>query len=948
MASAMAVDFSAAADEEDAINEPILVGSLMAEVRGLAHHRGKLSGDGLAQLVRDPTNRFDTNAFRVINERGEQVGYIQKEKAKSLAPLVDKGLAQLQCIGAGSGSSNRVSCEVFVFSLPAMVDAVRDHLEYYGEQLRSPYDPPVDNVDDGRGGGGSDQRVANGSSSRGGGGSDQRVANGASSSRASTSSSSRASTRRDYRDHHQQHQRPPRDQHHRVDRSLSVAAPPPARRKLMMTPPPPPPPPPQAPKAPSIDDIFESMTAGAKIRQRMEADNSVIKSSLMQHQKEALAWMVQRENSSALPPFWEKKGTTMYTNTLTNVTSAKRPESLRGGILADDMGLGKTLTVLALIATNKPGAVLPPIEDIKEPEQSQGGEPASKKLKTSDDKGKAKTAAPVPVSNDGPPCVPAADGPRGTLVICPLSVLSNWESQLKDHTYPAGLKVHKYHGPNRTANARILADYDIVFTTYNMLTERNSPLKKVHWLRLVLDEAHIIKNPRAQQTKSAVALNADRRWAVTGTPIQNSAKDLLSLMQFLHFEPLNEQSFWTKTIQKPLTSGEPVGFARLQGLMSSISLRRTKETKVNGKKLVDLPPKIITVFPVDLSPEDRSLYDKMEKDGRNMIRRFLDNGTVTKNYAVVLQMILRLRQICDHTSMCPAEIVNMSTSSDTDTQGPKAASPELLKKMLATLGDDFDCPICLAPPSGAVITSCAHVFCRRCLEKALEDEDKQCPMCHEELSEDDIFSSGKPDEEEDEELSNKNDVEDDDDKIDVKGVKPSAKINALVSMLEKTRAKDPNIKSVVFSQFSTMLKLIEGPLQKAGFKFVKLEGGMSASKREENMEAFKSTRSGSPTVFLLSLKAAGVGLNLVTASNVFMMDPWWNPAVEEQAMDRVHRLGQTRDVHVFRLIATDSIEERLLQVQEKKRAYAQIALGKEASEQRKKKCVEEVKLLMKC
>ncbi|EFJ19536.1 hypothetical protein SELMODRAFT_110695 [Selaginella moellendorffii] len=851
----MAVDFSAAADEEDAINEPILVGSLMAEVRGLAHHRGKLSSDGLAQLVRDPTNRFDTNAFRVINERGEQVGYIQKEKAKSLAPLVDKGLAQLQCIGAGNGSSNRVSCEVFVFSLPAMVDAVRDHLEYYGEQLRSPYDPPVDNVDDGRGGGGSDQR------------------------------------------------------------------------------------------APSIDDIFESMTAGAKIRQRMEADNSVIKSSLMQHQKEALAWMVQRENSSALPPFWEKKGTTMYTNTLTNVTSAKRPESLRGGILADDMGLGKTLTVLALIATNKPGAVLPPIEDIKEPEQSQGGEPASKKLKTSDDKGKAKTAAPVPVSNDGPPCVPAADGPRGTLVICPLSVLSNWESQLKDHTYPAGLKVHKYHGPNRTANARTLADYDIVFTTYNMLTERNSPLKKVHWLRLVLDEAHIIKNPRAQQTKSAVALNADRRWAVTGTPIQNSAKDLLSLMQFLHFEPLNEQSFWTKTIQKPLTSGEPVGFARLQGLMSSISLRRTKETKVNGKKLVDLPPKIITVFPVDLSPEDRSLYDKMEKDGRNMIRRFLDNGTVTKNYAVVLQMILRLRQICDHTSMCPAEIVNMSTSSDTDTQ---AASPELLKKMLATLGDDFDCPICLAPPSGAVITSCAHVFCRRCLEKVLEDEDKQCPMCHEELSEDDIFSSGKPDEEEDEELSNKNDVEDDDDKIDVKGVKPSAKINALISMLEKTRAKDPNIKSVVFSQFSTMLKLIEGPLQKAGFKFVKLEGGMSASKREENMEAFKSTRSGSPTVFLLSLKAAGVGLNLVTASNVFMMDPWWNPAVEEQAMDRVHRLGQTRDVHVFRLIATDSIEERLLQVQEKKRAYAQIALGKEASEQRKKKCVEEVKLLMKC
>ncbi|XP_024516582.1 helicase-like transcription factor [Selaginella moellendorffii] len=858
--------------EEEEEAEAILVGCLTVNVVGLRYYHGTVTNGEMVQLVREPTNPYDSNAIRVLNIRGDQVGHVEKNKAMHLAPLVDQNLAFLEgIVPSGSKNAYRMPCQVHVFSKPALAAAVVDHLDYFGERL-------------------SGGLLEEGAHEGGGGG------------RASSKTSKR--------------------------KVLAGAAS-------------------SAPKKPSIDDIFEDLALDCKKRQAMEPDSSIVKSELMQHQKEALAWMIQRENSSALPPFWEiqppkgSNATTMYMNTLTNFTCDKRPEPLRGGILADDMGLGKTLAVLALVATNRPGAVLPPVVDIAEELEELEEQPAAKKSKTTErSKGRDKKASDSGSDDHPPPpCVPKAGGPLATLVVCPLSVLSNWIGQLEDHTRAGSLNVCVFHGPDRIKNAKKLASHDLVFTTYNMLAsewnDRNSALRKVQWLRLVLDEAHLVKNPKAQQTKCAISLNADRRWAVTGTPIQNNAKDLFSLMQFLHFEPLSERTFWNRTIQRPLTSGQPAGFARLQGLMSAISLRRTKEARVNGKKLVDLPPKIVTVFPVDLTPNDRAIYDKMERDGKDIILKYIANGTMTKNYAIVLQIILRLRQLCDHSSMCPGSM-DVLAALGAENQG-QIASPELLQKMLAMIGDDFDCPICLSPPVTAIITRCAHVFCRRCIEKTLERDKRQCPMCRGDLTISDIYTSNVG--EEQEEAGNDGDGG---------GGGSSAKITALLSILDKTRAKDPSIKTVVFSQFSSMLKLAEAPLTQAGYKFVKLQGGMSAKKRDEAMEAFKSTSKDSPTVFLLSLKAAGVGLNLVSASNVVMLDPWWNPAAEEQAMDRVHRLGQTRDVHVFRLVATDSIEERLLQMQEKKRAYAQIALGKEASEERRKQCIQEVRLLMQC
>lgn len=207
-------------------------------------------------------------------------------------------------------------------------------------------------------------------------------------------------------------------------------------------------------------------------------------------------------------------------------------------------------------------------------------------------------------------------------------------------------------------------------------------------------------------------------------------------------------------------------------------------------------------------------------------------------------------------------------------------------------------------------------------------------MCRSNLSTSDLMCAPK------EEVSQ-------DDQTGSQSTKSSAKVETLIQLLTELRTKDPTEKSVIFSQFSQMLTCLQAPLTEAGFHFVRLDGSMSVKKRQAALTAFQSREPTSPTVFLLSLKAAGVGLNLVAASRVFMLDPWWNPAVEEQAMDRVHRLGQTRDVEVVRLIVSDTIEDRILQLQERKRQLATFAFEKRSAEQQRLERIQDVQLLLR-
>ncbi|MBA0842839.1 hypothetical protein Goarm_000079 [Gossypium armourianum] len=694
----------------------------------------------------------------------------------------------------------------------------------------------------------------------------------------------------------------------------------------------------------SLDKVFKLVEKNVNKKAAMEPiepPNEVIISQLLLHQKEGLGWLLHKENSNELPPFWEEKGGE-FVNVLTNYQTDKRPEPLRGGIFADDMGLGKTLTLLSLIAFDKFGSFVPNsgdagIEEIVEEDVKKGkrGRGASKKgtrprkkhnTKEAEFGSKAKGKS-VSVA-DG--CV-SFSGRRTTLVVCPPSVFSSWITQLEEHTSPGKLKVYMYYGGERTKEVEELKKYDIILTTYSTLaTEESwfdSPMKKIEWWRVILDEAHVIKNANAQQSKAVTNLKATCRWVVTGTPIQNGSFDLFSLMAFLRFEPFSIKSYWRSLVQRPLAQGNKNGLSRLQVLMASISLRRIK-----GNNLVGLPPKTLQTCYVELSVEERELYDQIEGKAKNVIQEFIANDSLVRNYSTVLGMLLRLRQICTSLALLPLDLRALFPSSNVE---DVSNNPELLKKMVVMLqdGEDFDCPICISPPVDVVITCCAHIFCRSCILKTLQRTKPCCPLCRQPLSQSDLFSAPPKSSEADHtEISSRNPT--------------SSKVSALLSLLRESRDQKPATKSVVFSQFRTMLLLLEKPLTDAGFKILRLDGSMNAKKRAQVIEEFQVPGPDGPTVLLASLKASGAGINLTAASRVYLIEPWWNPAVEEQAMDRVHRIGQKEDVKIVRLIARNSIEERVLELQERKKKLATEAFGRKGPKNRKEVTIDDLRTLM--
>ncbi|KAH6772211.1 DNA/RNA helicase protein [Perilla frutescens var. hirtella] len=668
----------------------------------------------------------------------------------------------------------------------------------------------------------------------------------------------------------------------------------------------------------SVDEIFKLLDlkiSKEELSEPLEPPKDMIKSELFLHQKEGLGWLVSRETSCKLPPFWtEKNG--VYVNELTNYQSGTRPEPLRGGIFADDMGLGKTLTLLSLIAFDKSAHAVNPSSSIADVNDEELGEKSKrgKGRRKTDILGKKRKAEDLSANKNGKR--PAFDKfyylePRTTLIVCPPSVFSSWMTQLEEHTRRGTFKVYMYYG-DRTKDAKELQKHDIVLTTYSTLASEESwdesPIKKIEWRRVILDEAHVIKNANTQQSRAVTNLNAKCRWAVTGTPVQNNSYDLFSLVAFLKFEPLSMKNLWNGLIQRPLARGDEKGISRLQVLMATISLRRTKE-----KGLVGLPSKSIETFFVDLREEERRVYDQMEEEAKKIVKDYISNESVVRNYSTVLSILVRLRQICTDLALCPADLRALLPQSQIE---DVKNNPKLLKKLVTVLqdGEDFDCPICISPPTNIIITCCAHIFCELCILKTLKRTKACCPMCRHPLAESDLYKAPP-------ESSQTTSPEG-------PSSSSSSKVAALLKLLTASRDANPSSKSIIFSQFRKMLLLLEKPLKEAGFKVTRLDGSMNAKKRSQVIKDFGVPAPEGPTIMLASLKASNAGINLTAASTVYLLEPWWNPAVEEQAMDRVHRIGQKNDVKIVRMIARDTIDERILQLQEKKRTLAKKAFGR--------------------
>uniref|UniRef100_A0A8C3TUW0 Transcription termination factor 2 n=1 Tax=Catharus ustulatus TaxID=91951 RepID=A0A8C3TUW0_CATUS len=574
-------------------------------------------------------------------------------------------------------------------------------------------------------------------------------------------------------------------------------------------------------------------------------DPSGLKVPLLQHQKQALAWLLWRES--------------------------QRP---CGGILADDMGLGKTLTMIALIL-------------------------AQKQLKTE----KRKETLEIWLSKNDFTIVPS----HGTLVICPASLIHHWKKEIERRVAFGKLRVYLYHGPNRDKHAEVLSGYDVVVTTYSLISKEIptskeegevpaqdhdvsgsspcSPLLRVAWARIILDEAHNIKNPRVQTSIAVCKLRASARWAVTGTPIQNNLLDMYSLLRFLRCSPFDEYKVWKYQVDNNTRKGGE----RLSLLTRSLLLQRTKEQLDSaGKPLVSLPQRSTHVHQLKLTAEEQSVYNVLFarssawKCFHELLMFCLPFLTVAREFGVsqkefvagsqsasqvssavhVLSMLLRLRQCCCHLSLLKMALDQVNLNSE---------------GLALSIEDQL----------GALT-----------LSELQTPDSKSTVYLNGTAFQTEIFDI----------------------------TRESTKITQLLTELKTIQSHSEPQKSVVVSQWTSMLKVVAVHLKRLGLKYATVDGSVNPKQRMDVVEEFNNNPKG-PQVMLVSLLAGGVGLNLTGGNHLFLLDMHWNPALEDQACDRIYRVGQQKDVVIHRFVCEGTVEEKILQLQKRKKGLAQQVLS---------------------
>lgn len=695
-----------------------------------------------------------------------------------------------------------------------------------------------------------------------------------------------------------------------------------------------------------IRDLLSNMVNVTQVSDDAKTDAHVpgLKCMLIPHQVQGVAWMREREKGAA-----------------------------KGGILADDMGLGKTVQTLALIVSNRPGNDKATIDlDVPAEPTKRGKKAAAPKNASLDD-------AQDELEDAARKEMPS----KTTLIIAPLAVIKQWEREVTEKT-DAGLKVYLYHGPSRTKSAAHFAKFDIVISTYTTVaSEYNTymaalearakgvpltkpaaksksrtgaksnaprttadsdadsgsdvsvvaidsddtddsfarapakpgkpakkaaaaPLFDFSWLRIVLDEAQNIKNHKAKCSRACFMLagRAVSRWCLTGTPLQNDAYEMFSLIHFLRVPPFDDYAHFREKIGEPLKSANQNrvnwGMKRLCFVLQTIMLRRTKDAKAqDGSPILTLPKRTLQLIELDFdSDAERQFYLGLQERIRKAFEA--ENGGQGKtNMIASLVLLLRLRQACNHPAMVTG---NLRTDAGAIGSAAEPAPGKPAPSTMEAEEDDDDglaamlsglsvavkrceqCQVDLPPgATPSTLDAARRLLCAECAQLAASHSH-------------DLFAASTG----------------------------STKIRKMLSLLTSIRAADAREKTIVFSQFTSFLDLVEPHLSQRGFGYVRYDGSMRPPEREAALERIRSDAA--TTVILISFKAGSTGLNLTACSRVILMDLWWNPQIEEQAFDRAHRLGQVRDVTIYKLSIKDTVEERILRLQDKKRALAKAAL----------------------
>lgn len=853
-------------DAAEGTDQLVHYGDLDARIVGVRYYSGFASPGEFVMIRREPGNPYDSNAIRIDNVNRQQIGHIPKNLAAKLAPYIDD--RTLHCEGKLAGQMGHFDCPLTVL--------------LYG---------PDPDSDAGR-----------------------ALQSRMSRDKLSTKALKEAERARKQREKERQQQEKRRQQEAKRKRAEALRAAGGGKGGRV----------PMAnldsqwanqttpgddPTEPVMEDIVEasqrfnprefSRTAdecglqeAALKDMPMAAKPDAIKTKMLPYQLQGLQWLLDHETpplpgakDSEAVQLWKKHPKTpgAYMNLATSYSVKGSPQFASGGILADDMGLGKTLEMISLIIADR---------------EKSGG----------------------------------VTGP--TLIVSPLSVMSNWSDQIARHVHEShALKVYTYHGAGRISSMKAaeFANHDVIITTYQTLAMdwmprgkagsqkpkeglRSSGLYSLEWRRIILDEGHIVRNPSSKGANAATAVRAKSRWVLTGTPIINSLRDLYSLLRFVGITGgLEQLEVFNGVLVRPLKSASVDATFLLQAIMAAFTLRRRKEMS-----FVDLRLPAIEEYKhaVTFTDKEKSRYEAFEKQAKGQLAKYNNQGAggnqKSKAFQTLLEILLRMRQCCNHWQLCGERV--MEVMEQLEQQGTVTLNEETKKGLQDILQvhieSQEECAICLEDLHNPTITTCGHFFGFECISKVIETQHK-CPMCRAPLEDESCL------------VQPANDCGDEspDDEMDLNA--SSSKLESMMTILSATKAKKD--KTVIFSQWTRFLDLVQARLEKEGYKFCRIDGTMPARRRDESLHALENDAD--TTIMLASLGVCAVGLNLTSANQIILSDSWWAPAIEDQAVDRVHRLGQTKDCRVFRLVVEGTIEDSVLDIQQDKRKLMRLAFG---------------------
>jgi SNF2 family DNA or RNA helicase len=503
-----------------------------------------------------------------------------------------------------------------------------------------------------------------------------------------------------------------------------------------------------------------------------------------------------------------------------------------------------------------------------------------------------------------------------TLIVCPVSVMSNWDQQIQTHVKQDVLKLDFYQGANRADLLPALqaGQIDVLLVSYHTLAAEFSKIygkendvtkddgqprtKKskqesifdVPFHRIVLDEAHMIRSSKTKFFKAVKQVDAERKLALTGTPFVNRADDIHSLLSFLGVEPLASKEIFRRAITIPIQTGNDIGLTRLRATMAHVALRRSKASA--NIQLVEKEVQLQSItFPQDAHKE---VYDALFGTFRLAFQAVLQDGDnqVLKNYTSIFEKLLRMRQACCSATLVPVErreaAIKMWKELSERDHGATALTAEegvaLLEKLKGTfIQEDAqlpECAVCLMEMDEqecVILRTCSHIYCGECIGRVVAIGKPMCPLCRQPFQKGDMVKKSVVTAAATREEGNKKD--------------PSAAVvngefgtsSKILALVEAIKAMQPDEKGVIFSQFTSFLDLIGKGLEEAGHSFTRIDGSMNSSKRIEAVGSFNSEEEDTPRFILCSLHAAGTfvdtccdptsNLNCSLTHNCFAQEP---------------------------------------------------------------------------